>query len=260
MRTANQLVDRRAVAVGAVEMAVAIPAEAEGIHLTVSPGFDAGTIRAEAEDIAAVEFERAAVLSFEVAGVIKPMRGIHPAIQAEAEAAAHAVGVFFITERAEDHFADIGFVVAIGVGEVPDVRDAPGDAARFVLGLVPGLHARGDVQSVGEVGDFVGFAITVGVFEDLDGIAAVFDASSLRIGPTGFVSRVGVLDGAADPEPTARIEGHVDRLIDHRLTGEELDLKARQHMQRGLFLLRRECGSLADETRVGLGCHKWRQH
>ena len=41
MRAANELVDRRTVAVRAVEIAVAIPAEAEGIHLTVGPGFDA---------------------------------------------------------------------------------------------------------------------------------------------------------------------------------------------------------------------------
>jgi len=33
---------------------------------------------------------------------------------------------------------------------------------------------------------------------------------------------------------------------------KELHLKAWRHMQRGAFLLRRECGSLADEARVEL--------
>jgi hypothetical protein len=145
------------------------------------------------------------------------MRGIHPAVEAEAEAAAHAVGVFFVAEGAEEDFADIGFVVAVGVGEVPDVRDAPGDAAGFVLGLVPGEDAGGDVQFVGEVGDFVGAAVAIGVFEDLDGIAAVFDAIALRVGPAAFIGGVGVLDGGGDPEATAGVEGDVDGLVDLRL-------------------------------------------
>ena len=41
MRTANKLVDRRAVAVGTVEIAVTIPAQTKWIHLTVRPWFDA---------------------------------------------------------------------------------------------------------------------------------------------------------------------------------------------------------------------------
>ena len=111
-----------------------------------------------------------------MAGVVEAVRGIHPAVEAEAEAAAHAVSVFLVAERAEEHLALVAFAVAIGVGEVPDVRDAPGDAAVLVLGLVPRQHAGGNVQAVGEVGDFVGLAIAVGVFENLDRIAAVFDA------------------------------------------------------------------------------------
>ncbi len=120
---------------------------------------------------------------------------INPAVEAEAEAAAHAVGVFFVAEGAEEDLAMVGNVIAIGVGEVPDVRDAPGDAAGFVLGFVPGDDAGGDVEFVGEVGDFVGLAIAIGVFEDFDGIAAVFDARALRIGPAAFVGGVGVFDG-----------------------------------------------------------------
>ena len=73
------------------------------------------------------------------------MRGVNPAVEAEAEAAAHAVGVFFVAKRAEEDFAVVGAVVAVGVGEVPDVGDAEGDAASLVLGLVPGEDTGGDV-------------------------------------------------------------------------------------------------------------------
>ena len=57
MRAANELVDRRAVAVGAVKIAAAIPAEAEGIHLTAGVAFDLRAIRTKTKHVAAVEFE-----------------------------------------------------------------------------------------------------------------------------------------------------------------------------------------------------------
>ena len=44
-----------------------------------------------------------------------------------------------------------------------------------MLGFVPGKDAGGDVELVGEVGDFVGATVAVGVFEDLDGIAAILE-------------------------------------------------------------------------------------
>jgi hypothetical protein len=249
-RAANELVNRRAVAVGAVEIAVAVPAKAEGVHLTVRPWLNARTVGSEAEDVAAVEFERAAVLRLKVTGVVEAMRGIHPAIQAEAEAAAHAVGVFFVAERPEEDLAMVSDVIAIGVGEIPDVRNAPSDAAGFVLGFVPGEDAGGDVEFVGEVGDFVGFAIAVRVFEDLDSIAAVFDAGALRIGPAAFVGGVGILDGGGDPQTSTGIEGHVDGLVDLRLAGEELDFEAWRDVELGLFFRRRQRLRFTHQPRV----------
>ena len=122
------------------------------------------------------------------------MRRIHPSVEAETEAAAHAVRVFFVAEGAEEDLAMVGDVIAVGVGEVPDVRNAPGDAAGFVLRFVPGEHASGNVEFVGEIGDFVSFAVAVRVFENFDRIAAAFDACALGVGPACFVGGVGVLD------------------------------------------------------------------
>jgi hypothetical protein len=181
------------------------------------------------------------------------MRGIHPAVEAEAEAAAHAVGVFFIAKRAEEDLSVVGDVIAIGVGEVPDVRDAPSDAAGLVFGFVPGQHSCGNVQLVGEVGDFVGTAVAVGVFEDFDGIAAAFDVRALRITPAGFFGGVGILDGGGDPQAATGIEGHVDGLVDLGLAGEELDFKAGWHMKTGAFLFRRQRIGFAHEAEFFLG-------
>ena len=91
--------------------------------------------------------------------------------------------ILFITERAEEHLAHVRFVITVRVGEVPDVRNAPRDATGLVIRLVPGQHAGGNVQPIGEVGDLVGLAITIGVFEDLDRIAAVFDTRPLLVRP-----------------------------------------------------------------------------
>jgi hypothetical protein len=46
---ANELGDRIAVAVGAVEIATAVPAKAEGIYLSPSEDFDMRSVREEAE-------------------------------------------------------------------------------------------------------------------------------------------------------------------------------------------------------------------
>ncbi len=253
MRTAQELINRGAVAVGAVEVVVAVPGEAEGIDLASAPELDVGAVRTEAEDVAAVEFEGAAVLALEGGRVVKTVRGIDPAVEAEAEAAAHAVGVFFVAERAEQDLAEVGFAIAVGIGEVPDVGDAKGDASRMVLRFVPREDAGGDVEAVGEVGDFIGLAIAVGVFEDFDGVATVFNVGALRVGPAGFVGAVRVFDGGGDPQTTARVEGEVDRFVDHWLAGEELDLEAVGDLEFALFLSGGKGLGLADEAGVGEG-------
>ena len=56
----NELVDRRAVAVGAVEIAVAIPGEAERIDLAAGVALDLGAIGTKTKHVAGLEFEAAA--------------------------------------------------------------------------------------------------------------------------------------------------------------------------------------------------------
>ena len=112
------------------------------------------------------------------------MRRINPTVETKAETAAHAVRVFFVAKRSEENLTQIGYVIAIRVSKVPDIRDAEGDATSLVLWLVPRQHTRGNVQPIGEISDFVRATVTVRVFENLNGIAAIFDAGPLGIGPS----------------------------------------------------------------------------
>ena len=47
---------------------------------------------------------------------------------------------------------------------------------------------------------------------------------------------IGILDRVGHPEPAPIVEGEVERLVDVRLGGDELDLEARRHVQRLLLL------------------------
>jgi len=112
---------------------------------------------------------------------------------------------------------------------------------------VPGKHSGGDVQSVSEVGDLVCTTITIGVFKDLDGIAAVLDPRALLVRPALLVCSIRVFDGGGDPEAAFAIEGEIDGLVDLGLSSKELDLKTRRNVQRGALSLRREGFGLTNQ-------------
>ena len=176
VRPLDQLVDGCAVAVRAVEVTTAIEREAKRVDLPAGVNFYTRTVRLEAEYIARVELNLSAIFTLEGAGVVEPVGRVDPAIPPQPETRAHAMRVTLVAERAEQHFAVIRVAITGGVCEVPDVRDAPRDAAVLVFRFVPGEHAGRDVEPVGEVADLVGTAIAVGILENLDRVAAIPDA------------------------------------------------------------------------------------
>ena len=80
--------------------------------------------------------------------------------------------------------------------------------------------ARRNAQVLGEDGELVGPAVAVGVFADANSIAT-------------FISRlqfVRIIDGFANPQPTAFVPRHADRLAaELGLGGEQLDVKPFRH-------------------------------
>ena len=92
------------------------------------------------------------------------MGAVNPAVRSESETTAHSVSVFFESKWTEKYFAMITYPIAGGISKIPDVGNAPGDAAALVIRFVPRQHAGGNVQSIGKIRDLVRFAIAVGVF------------------------------------------------------------------------------------------------
>jgi len=150
---------------------------------------------------------------------------VDPAVEAPGEGIGHAVGVA-VAEDAVDNLARIGAAVAVGVAKQEDVGNAMDQG-----GGRPGQgdQADRDVQAVGERLDRAGFSIGAEVREDLHRVAW---SGSLLGG-------IGILDGIRDPEPPVVVEGEVERLLDVRLGGHELNLETRRHMKRPALLIGR---------------------
>ena len=98
-------------------------------------------------------------------------------------------------------------------------------------------HADGDVELVGEGRDLAGLAVGAEVFEDFDGVLML----ELAVGAGGE----GILDGLGDPEAAAVVEVDVERLMNVRLGGDELNLEAGRQMER--------LGLVGGSARVGVG-------
>ena len=92
--------------------------------------------------------------------------------------------------------------------------------------------ARRETEAVGEDRDFVRATVAIGVFENLDAVAALL--AGLR------AERI--LVKLHDPQPTALVPRHRDGVHDLRLAGEEANFEARWQRELLLRLLRRERG------------------
>ena len=148
--------------------------------------------------------------------VVEPVAAVKPPVESTAEIARHAVGVAIKTKRTDQRFLLVGFAVAVGVAEIGDVGDGVGDAAFAV-----GIDADGDVEVVGEGGDFPGVTAIVEIIEDHDAIHRVFAI----LGGKG----IGIGDG--DPESTFGVEGDVEWLADVGFAGDELNLETGRQVE-----------------------------
>ena len=151
------------------------------------------------------------IASSDLGDVVEPVAGVEPAVETPGKGIAHAVGVALVTEWTVELLPQIGPAVAIGIPKVPDVGDAETDHSISV-----GIEPHRYVQAVGEGRHLVGAAIGIGILENPDRIPP------LLFKPDG----IGILQGIADPEAPSGIEGEVERLVDLRLAGEELNLEA----------------------------------
>ena len=91
-------------------------------------------------------------------------------------------------ERAVEDGPLVADAVAVGIFEMPDVRDAERDAA-----ALPRVDAHRDVEAVGERRHLLKAAVAVGVFEDFDRVLR----RPIGRGGVGIFDRVRQPDAAA---------------------------------------------------------------
>ena len=89
----------------------------------------------EAEGVARLHVDFVAVRALARGDVVvEAVAGIDPAVEAAAKGVVHAVRVAGVVERAVEDCPLVADAVAVGVLEVPDVRNAEGDARRRLYG------------------------------------------------------------------------------------------------------------------------------
>ena len=226
----EQLVDGRAVAIAGVEVAAGVPREAEGVHLPVGVLLDARAVEADAVGVAGVEVHVAAISRGDVGVVVVAVRGVEPSVEAAPERCLVAVRVAGVVEGAVEHRPFVGFAVAVGVLQEPDVRDAPDDGLPVLVVGAERIDADGDVQAVSELGDFPRASIGTEILEDHQPVAP--DAVGRR-GPR-------ILDAGRRPQPSRGVEGQVEGFVDVRLRGHELDLEPGRQLELRALVGRRQ--------------------
>src|SRR5438105_2027649 len=106
---------------------------------------NAAAVELEAKNIARLHVNFVAVRAFHAAVIIKSVARIDPAIPAAAETVDHAVSVAAGVERPIEDRPLVADAVAIGILEMPDVRNAVRDAA-----ALPRIDADRNVEPIGE--------------------------------------------------------------------------------------------------------------
>ena len=156
-------------------------------------------------------------------------------------------------EALVEHFADLGHAVAVAVRKVDNLRGRGGDDA-----VAGGADSVAGGQVVGEDRRLVHHAVAVGVGEQFDravglgvrlglGLRRRGNPPHLRVELAGLVGLLDVelpLEVVAmefrDEEPALRIPADARRLVDKRLSRDELHLQSRGHAEGGMRILWRE--------------------
>ena len=214
---ANELIDRRAVAVGGVKVAVRIKAHAERVHLPEGKLLHARAVELHAVGVTGVHPDARAVGGIDGGVVVEPVCDVEPAVEPARERRLHAVRVALVAKRAVELGAFVRAAVAVGVPQKPDVGNTPRDDTILVR-----VDSGGDVEAVGEGGELVVTPVAVGVLEYLDRVAA------------GLAKRHGVriLERTRDPEAAALVEREIHRLANVRAGGDQFHLEPVRHIER----------------------------
>ena len=218
-------------AVGAAEdAALGIDLVAEGIAAAFRIDFEDLRPGMIAPDVLAFELHVLRNLAADIAFGRAAVRTIEPAIGTELKTVRDAVRVLDAKAAQADLGIAIGDVIVIRIGIEEKIRRIHDpDAARALEG------GGGDVQTGDDV--LVGFVNTIAVlvFEDRDLVRAlhaargrlrhlvIHRAQMLVIAHDLEPGRELILDVLCNPEPTTRVKGHVQRLRNLRLRGDEIN-------------------------------------
>src|SRR5262249_670869 len=146
----EKLIQRPRVAVGRVEVAPIVEAQAEGVDLAVREMLDARAVELDAIRVPRRHADLVCRLALDVRRVGKTVAAVDPAVEPPDELSGHGVRVLEAILRKED-LALVGLAVAVRVGHQVEIRDAVDEGLRA---LVDREDANWDVEIVGESGDF----------------------------------------------------------------------------------------------------------
>ena len=181
------------------------------VHATGEHGFKARAIGPRTEDVRGARDEGLAVRERVALLGERTFRPVNPAVWAE-------VGAVQVVCAAGErlavmpHLALVGDAVAVGVGELPDLRRR-GNVERAVVKH----RALGEHHLVREDHGLVEASVTVRVLEAHDAVVLTLVLRRAFVAGAGGIGRV---------EPTLRIVGDGNGAVDERRPRDQLDRKA----------------------------------
>ena len=117
-------------------------------------------------------------------------------------------------KTSKEHLAHIGFVVAIGIFQKEHIG-----CLRHHQTAIAEHHSRRDTQAFGKTGEFIGFAIFIGVFANEDIVTT----------PTRF-TLIGIIFGNQHIHSTAFIPGNGDGVHHVGFCGKKLQIELHGHL------------------------------
>ena len=143
-----------------------------------------------------------------------PDTAVEPVIEAPMQVIGLGMGVAD-APAFDHHFADVCLVISIRIPEEKKAGRLGHDHA------TPGENQAGrQIQMIGKYGKLIGLAISIGVFANLDRIITL----------PACIDSVGIIPGFADPETSALIPGHGNRLGDIGFGGKKFEMTIERHL------------------------------
>ena len=210
---------RSAGAVGGQRLSPGVEREAPGVDHAAGENLQALGLRPKTPDAATVE-SSIAVRRLDEAVDVNRLGKVQLAPGGPAQAVNHVMHVG-VAEARIDHPPLVRAIVAVMIGQKQQFRGAANISAAL------DRHDRmRHQQPFGEYGRLVGSAVMVRIFQNHDTVVRLATRLDVWIGRTG-----------RNPRPAARVPVQIDRVGDHRVFGEQVDLEPVGH-GKGLQFLR----------------------